>query len=245
MAGSQGVSASSATGGFEEGWYATDLGDHRPGDHTYDHYAHDSLPPLDPSRYTGAFDWLGGLTDGEGETGGGGAVPGQAAPLGAAAEALAAHGLALPGDFTAFQLSAHRFVLDEVSVTACWTSISEPLPSPVEPGAFLVRFLRDQQDCLFWYLYLRPSGDTFVVVSPVDYAYEYETQALPGDEPVDVEAHRAEIRWCAPSFEAFAHRYWLENRLWHVLNGTGGDDSIADPQLRAYAAHYIPSALTD
>jgi hypothetical protein len=53
-------------------------------------------------------------------------------------------------------------------VTGCWTDISQPLPSPVEPGAFLVRFLRDQQDCVIWYLYLRPSGETFVVHSHLD-----------------------------------------------------------------------------
>ncbi len=36
---------------------------------------------------------------------------------------------------------------------------------PAEPGAFLVRFLRDQQDCVIWYLCLRPPGERFVVRS--------------------------------------------------------------------------------
>ncbi|MDQ0945736.1 hypothetical protein [Streptomyces sp. V1I1] len=73
-----------------------------------------------------------------------------------------------------FQTSANLYLsLDKVSVTGCWTDISEPLPSPVEPGAFLIRFLRGQQDCVIWCLYLGPSGEeAFVVHSHVDYEYD-------------------------------------------------------------------------
>ena len=70
---------------------------------------------------------------------------------------LMASGLVLPQDFVTFQTRSKLYgVLDWVSVTGCWTDISAPLPSPVDPGAFLVRFLRDQKDCVIWYLYLRP-----------------------------------------------------------------------------------------
>jgi hypothetical protein len=54
----------------------------------------------------------------------------------------------LPGDFVAFQTrSKVRWALDEASVTGCWSDVSRPLASPIGPGAYLVRFLRDQQDC--------------------------------------------------------------------------------------------------
>ncbi|MFD9158205.1 hypothetical protein [Streptomyces goshikiensis] len=220
--------------GFEAAWCATDLGEHRPCRYTYEHYAYESLPPLDSARFTGDFAWLGGP---------GAASPERGAALEALDGALAAHGLALSADFIAFQAGerTHR-ALDEVSVTACWTSISQPLPCPGEPGAFLVRFLRDQQDCVLWYLCLRPSGETFVVWSPVDFAYEYERGGEGGEGGEGAASGaaelRAEIRWCAPSFEEFAYRFWAENRIWHAVHGSGPAE--LDRPLRDYLGHYGP-----
>lgn len=210
--------------GFGAAWCATDLGEYRACRYTYERYPYETLPPLDPSRFTGAFEELGGA----GET-----VPQQVAKVEALAGLLDAQGLRLPRDFTVFQTSArlHR-LLDEVSVTACWSDVSDPIPSPVEPGAFLVRFLRDQQDCVIWYLYLRPSGEAFVVHSHLDYEYE-------GDHLGDTEEQRTAMLWCAPPFEEFAHRFWIENRLWRAVHG-GGDPSDLDPLLRGYLAHYAP-----
>ncbi|MEV8097146.1 hypothetical protein [Kitasatospora sp. NPDC085879] len=216
---------------FEAAWCATDLGEYRACAGTYERYPYDSLPPLDPDRYTGAFEWLGEAGD---------PVPDEVAALDRLAADLAAHGLALPRDFVTFHTSAgFRNTLDEVSVTCCWTDISEPLPSPVEPGAFLVRFLRDQQDCVMWYLYLRPSGEAFVVHSWLDYAYEYaarEEGEGPSTDLDDIELQRSEILWCAASFEEFAHRFWTENRLWYTVSG--GDPAAVEPELRAYLRHY-------
>lgn len=227
-----------ASVGFDAAWCATDLGKYRACRYTYEEYPYASLPPLDPTRFTGAFQWLGDAGD---------LLPEQAERLGALAGELKARGLALPQDFVTFQTRRDLHgSLDEVSVTACWTDISEPLPSPVEPGAFLVRFLRDQQDCVIWYLYLRPSGEAFVVYSPVDYAYVYEARRDgegTGTDLGDVQQHRAAIRWCAPSFEEFAHRFWIENRLWHAVNADG--PSLLEPQLQDYLHHYARPGAAD
>ena len=70
---------------------------------------------------------------------------------------LHAVGVALPEDFVGFySWDGWADELDNASVTGCWTRLG-PLPafSPAEPGAFLVRFMADQQDCVTWYLYLR------------------------------------------------------------------------------------------
>ncbi|MCX5416142.1 hypothetical protein [Streptomyces sp. NBC_00059] len=218
---------------FAAAWCATDLGEYRACRYTYEHYPYESLPPLDPSQFTGAFQWLGGTR---------GSDPEQVAKLNGLAGDLAARNLSLPQDFVTFQTSANLHgSLDEVSVTSCWTDISQPLPSPVEPGSFLVRFLRDQQDCVIWYLYLRPSGEAFVVYSPLDFEYELDARRdgeETGNDLDDVEEQMAAILWCAPSFEEFAHRFWIENRLWHGING--GDLSQLEPQLRGYLQHYTP-----
>ncbi len=219
---------------FAAGWYATDLGDYRPCQYTYEGYDYDTLPALDAARLTGAFQWLGD----PGEV-----VPEQVAQLREVQEGLAAKGLALPEDFVRFHTSSNLLgSLDEVSVTACWSSLSAPLPSPVEPGAFLVRFFRDQQDCVLWYLYLRPTGEVFVVVSYLDYEYEYEVrdsgdEEQPHSDLGDAAVQRAAILRCAPSFEQFAYRFWLENRIWRALNGDEGDGPI-DSEMQAYLHHY-------
>jgi hypothetical protein len=218
--------------GFSAAWCATDLGEYRACRYTYERYPYESLPPLDSTQFTGTFQWLGGVGD---------LVPEQVTKLTGLAADLTASGLRLPQDFITFQTSSNLYgSLDEVSVTGCWTDVSEPLPSPVEPGAFLVRFLRDQQDCVIWYLYLR-LGEAFVVHSHLDYEYEYEARR-DGEQTQtdldDAQEQRAAIFWCAPSFEEFAHRFWVENRLWPAVHG--GDLSRLEPQLRDYLRHYAP-----
>jgi hypothetical protein len=153
-----------------------------------------------------------------------------------------ASGLVLPQDFVTFQTRSELYgLLDGVSVTGCWTDISGPLPSLVDPGAFLVRFLRDQQDCVIWYLYLRPLREAFVVHSHLDYEFEYEARRDGKQTETDLDdaqEQRAAICWCAPSFEEFAYRFWVENRLWRAIHG--GDLSGLEPGLRDYLRHYAP-----
>ncbi|MER5385862.1 hypothetical protein ABT040_37390 [Streptomyces sp. NPDC002688] len=217
--------------GFDSAWCATDLGEYRACRYTYEYYPYESLPPIDSTQFAGAFPWLGGT----GET-----LPEQGAKLDRLAKDLVAEGVTLPQDFVTFHTDSKlQYALDEVSVTSCWTDISEPLPSPVEPGSFLVRFLRDQQDCVIWYLYLRPSGEAFVVHSSLDYEHEYAARHDGEETQTDLddpEEQRAAILWCAPSFEEFAHRFWVENRLWHALHGN--DRSGLEPRLRDYLRHY-------
>jgi hypothetical protein len=37
------------------------------------------------------------------------------------------------------------------------------------------------------------------------------------DEAARLKHLRDETLWCAPSFEAFLYRFWLENHLWFAL----------------------------
>lgn len=127
---------------FDAAWCATDLGKYRACRYTYEYYSFESLPPLDSSQFMGSFRWLGDAGD---------PIPRQVLKLNSLARDLAARGLTLPQDFVTFQTTENLYgSLDEVSVTGCWTNLSDPLPSPVEPDAFLVRFFRDQQDCVIW-----------------------------------------------------------------------------------------------
>jgi hypothetical protein len=222
---------------FQATWCGTGLGAYRPCPHTYERYPYSSVPILDDARFTGVFDWI--------------HAPDTIDPVKVARvedlnRQLAAVGLALPQDFLTFHSrSALSGVLDAVSVTGCWSSLSEqPIPSPAEPGAFLVRFLNDQQDCATWYLYLRPSGDSFVVHAyglefPVD---DEETPAYrrPGAFPAYLDPGEyeefARIYWCAPSFEEFVYRFWIENRLCRALQSV--PEEPLPPELEDYVAYY-------
>lgn len=221
---------------FSAAWCATDLGEYRSCQGTYEYYPYESLPPLDSSLCVGAFQWLGRTGD---------LLPEKVAKLTGLATDLMARGLALPQDFVTFQARSRLCgVLDEVSMTGCWTDISAPLPSPVDPGAFLVRFLRDQQDCVFWYLYLRPLAEPFVACSHLDYEHEYKARRdrqRTETDLDDAQEQRAAIRWCAPSFEEFAYRFWVENRLWPAIHR--GDLSQLEPELRDYLRHYAPGKI--
>lgn len=214
---------------FPAAWCATDLGEYRPCSATYENYSYDSVPPLDPARFDGTFAWFGD--------------PGPESKEGAATadeldRVLADEGLRLPRDFVRFlSYEGLRQALDQVSVTACYLDVAKPVPSPVERGAYLVTFLRDQQDCAFWHLYLRPSGETFVVhtFEPLE---RFELfAARNGGEPsaADLEHMTQAIFWCAPTFEEFAFRFWIENRLWYVTNEQHREP---DPVERAYLDHY-------
>jgi hypothetical protein len=173
---------------FRAFWCGTDLGEYRPCASTYELYPDSSIPSLDDAVFTGSYSWFGdpGPTD-----------PVTVSKIADLHRHLSPVNLTLPPDCVTFHThTLFAQSLEAVSVTACWSDLAEqPLPSPVEPGAFLVRFLRDQQDCVTWYLYLRPASETFVVHSFAEHSYEDDAH----DEQID-----AEIYWCAPSLEQFA-----------------------------------------
>ncbi|MEU9305556.1 hypothetical protein [Streptomyces sp. NPDC048269] len=220
---------------FPTGWCATDLGSYRPCEFTYEVYPRVSLPSLDADGFDGRFGWLGGPGAPDGPRSGHGehlaAVEADLAPL----------GLRLPSDFRTFYGSGSLCrAFDEVSVTACWSDLSGPLQSPAEDGARLVRFLRDQQDCVIWYLYLRPSGEAFVVFSHLD--LELAGQELDEAQADGFRAAAADsLVRCASTFEEFAYRFVVENELWMHLNTTNPDITLAS-NLQEYLDHYAAAA---
>lgn len=136
-------------------------------------------------------------------------------------------GLPLPGPFV-------DFVLDP--------ELAPHLPAPTawyyELGARLIavpghdgperllRFLMDQQAVLIWYLLLEPKGNHRVVVARPEW-----TDA---DDPETFEdaATPVDLAECAPSFEAFVRRAWIENTLQDEADHGG----LRTPELIAYAA---------
>jgi hypothetical protein len=218
---------------FPTGWMSFDLGHYRPCDGTYCFYSYEELPPLDESIFRGEFQWL--LSP----------LPGLEDQLRAivdihkqvpedALEKKLAHllntagqmGLYLPESFLRFMGSSALH--DEIpSCTACYFDLPEKIiKSPVTDvsigDGYIIRFLNDQQDVLLWYLYLTPDGDHFVFVSNI-YIDEADLSEIPKERMI-----RALV-YCAPSFETFLYRYWLENTIWFALNES---NALTDEQKR-------------
>lgn len=216
-------------------WYASDLGAYRPCQYTYERYPIDSIPPLDGAAFTGDFAWFGDT---------GHVLPDRTAEMDRLVSDLEAAGLCLPPDFVALQTRTHLYLsLDEASGTGCWTSLSAPLPSPLETDARMIRFFRDQQDCVMWYLYLRPGGESFVVHSYRDVEYEAEVRESGDLEEIeDLPDYDNdpdyEIFWCAPTVEIFSYRVWTESRIQRALSEGHSFDDL-DPGQRSYLTHYL------
>lgn len=208
---------------FPWGWWSFDLGEYRRCDGTYALYRYESLPPLGAGLLRGDFAWLTPVR--------GRQKAGKPAPLFARAAAL---GLVLPPAFERF-MGAAELKAAVPSCTACeWDLGDAPQPCRVTPGAYTIRFLRDQQDCLFWYLYVRPDGTAPVLCSPI-----------PFDEPglgVSREVVLANSWLVAPDFEAFVYRFWIENELWELLDEDAPELTAAQ---RAYVEHYAAAQAAE
>jgi len=205
---------------FAKAWWSFDLGKYRPCESTYQRYDYDSIPPLDEKRFDGTFSFLAkGKKNAAAEK-----------RVAQVAKALREVGLELPEACTRF-MSDPGLQGQINSCTACEFDLGEaPIPSKVVKGAYTVRFLRDQQDCLLWYLFLAPDGSARVIVSPI-----------PFDDPdVDEEADVviANTWECAPHFEHFIYRFWIENEIWDALNSK---NPKLDAAQQRYVDHYRPN----
>jgi hypothetical protein len=218
---------------FEPGWWSFDLGRYRPCDGTYCLFPYESLPPIPAPDET--LSWLaplGAPIDRQMEVHRNPpAARGKLEPIVTAAAEL---GLTLPDAFV--RLMAAPDLQDRIpSCTACTFELGDRIiPCPGSAGGYIVRFLRDQQDCVMWYLYLTPAGEHCVLAFPGD--LESFVDAAAAGQAVDLAAVIRHIWVCAPSFAAFIYRFWLENTIWFKL---GGDEKAPlTAAERRYLEHY-------
>lgn len=203
---------------FEPGWWSFGLEGCRPCEQTYCLFPYSSLPPLPSERFQGDFNWLEPLNDLVE------AVMRQYRRV-AARERVEAHlpslvssanslGIALPDPF--IHLMDSPELQDRIpSCTACFFDLPEQiLPLPKAKG-FIVHFLIDQQGLLTWSLYINERGQHCVIASQVLLDFLPLDSAL---KPEDLPDIIAGTRYCAPTFEAFLYRFWMENTLWFALS---------------------------
>lgn len=225
---------------FKTGWFYLDIPGYRPGEHMYNLFSYEDLPPIDGTQLDGTFRWL---------------VPEwkKSAPAHhpvAEPEPLPRHfmdcffaarglGLVLPETFIEFMTSD---VLECALIenNCCYFALPEKIvPCPGQNEGYVIRFMCDQQDCLIWYLYLNPTTqEECVLVSSYyldpEYDDEEDFEATYSEEDPD-----NEIFICAPSFEAFLYRIRLEDVLNEKLARADPPDlSIFTEEERRYLEHY-------
>jgi hypothetical protein len=221
---------------FPYGWFSFGLGRYRPCNSTYCHYPYAALPPIDEAQLDGTFGWLGPLDEqldarmeiyrpAVGER-----IRLQTNLQNIVDEAREL-GLVMPPAF--LRLMASTELQDRIpSCTACYFDLLDHIvPYPVDTDGYIIRFLNDQQSVLTWYLFAVPRSEPCVVVS---YGWLDDTAETSG---LDDEGRQTVLRntfICAPTFEAFIYRFWLENTIWFNLH----DANTLTPEQVRYLAHY-------
>jgi hypothetical protein len=204
----EGIMINSKKNSFPQGWYTAGHGKLWDCDRTYCFIPYETLPPLDMKLFQGKFQWLFALENNLQEEG---ILPEDpnilAANLNHITSLTEQNSLKLPDSFMTFLVSPH--LQNRVpSCTACYLDLSDRIiKSPVEDeDGFLIRFLNDQQTVLAWYLYLNRRGEHCILVASPEFLEEADGETLPRD-----------IFYCAPTFESFIYRFWIENSIWFAL----------------------------
>jgi hypothetical protein len=124
-------------------------------------------------------------------------------------EETAPLGVTVPPSFQRF-MTDPRLHARVPTCTACYLDLPERLVEPPGGEGLLVRFLNDQQCCFLWYLRLFAGGKHDVVCARPEFIEDPEGESL--DDAVVLH----DLTVCAPSFEDFIHRFWIENTLWYA-----------------------------
>lgn len=197
---------------FPSGWYTAGHGALWDCDRTYCFVSYEALPPLDMRLFEGKFQWL---FDSEDTLQKASITPDDPDKLLANLNHLTIlageHGLELPDPFRIF-LASPDLQRRVPSCTSCYLDLSDRImKSPDEDGGFLIRFLNDSQTVLVWYLHLNRRGEHCILVASREFLEEADGPTLD-----DIIVPR-EFFYCAPTFEAFMFRFWIENRIWFGL----------------------------
>jgi hypothetical protein len=216
---------------FPAGWWSFDLPGARGCDGTYCLSSYAALPPLE-AALQGDFRWLGALEENLEDAMSVHRRPEAQTRVEANLDRLLVHagqlGLKLPAPFVRF-MGSPALQQRVPSCTACYFDLPERIvQSPAGDGGYLIRFLNDQQDVLFWFLYLNPKGEHCVVASWI----KFDDEPLPAEV---VAVAKRDTFFCGPSFEEFLYRFWLENEIWFAADS--GPDQMTDEQRR-YVEHY-------
>lgn len=210
-------------------WYGVGIENYRDCSATYQQFGYDTIPPLNEADLRGTFSWLYETpeipkstcgSDGEAE------LLEQLKDVQRQSESL---GITLPPEFLSF-IGDPNLLRRVGSMTGSYWRLPDFIARCPDAPGFLIMFRSEGQDCLLWYLYLGDdSADHCVVVSRDYFGINGEPPPEFPDEP-----HR--VFFCAPSFEAFVYREWIEHgAAWNIFSA-----NPLTPRQQEYVDFYRP-----
>lgn len=216
---------------------------------TYGTIPFDTLPPVEDTQDE-TLAWLASAPEREeGMVLGEQSVEAVEALLAAHTRAAEGLGLRLPASFIRL-LTSPALQTRIPSVTACYFDLGTAL-RPVPGGdesARMLRFLNDQQSCVFWYLVLLADGSHAVATASPEWGDEDEEEPAEPPATLDEAYEPVGFEICAGSFAEFVKRFWVENTLWFFLSE--GEDvppgelsRYAEAAQRAVAEGRVPAPM--
>ncbi|GAB4346326.1 MAG: hypothetical protein OHK0038_26510 [Flammeovirgaceae bacterium] len=190
---------------FEKVWYGVDLPELREANATYGGAILDFLPTIKPEFLDGSFWYLSNESSLLKENN---KLKRRLKDL----ESQLPKNLKLPDSMLKF-LSAPNAQECIHSCTACYFDMPDMVSrfNWLGENGYLFHFYRDQQDCLFWYYYVRENGESCILVSAIPF-YKEGIDAQLNDDII-----QNEVFFTATTFDEFIFRTWLENELWYNL----------------------------
>ena len=190
---------------FPKGW--TGMGFGKPWDAfgTYGLIPFNLLPVVDAHKFRGEFQWLpetyqtrwDSFSMNEDRGINLKAIYNQAEKL----------GIKLPYDFTEF-METPGIHSNLISVTDCRFELGANIvKTPGKNPQYFIRFMEDGQSVMHWYLHIDNNGKSYVACCNYDLESEF-----PKSTSFEKKLERVVI--CAPSFEEFLYRFWIETRIW-------------------------------
>ncbi|MEZ4883237.1 MAG: hypothetical protein R3E32_00780 [Chitinophagales bacterium] len=118
-------------------------------------------------------------------------------------------GLTLPKAFLYF-MSNPSLINRMRSNTDCYFELGDFIEEiPNTEGLHFLHFLSDSQYCLLWFLCLDKHGNHCIVASGNEYCSQAESREI---YPYETSYY------CAPTFNEFIYRFWLENEIWYKIS---------------------------
>lgn len=213
---------------FSTGWASIELQGYRehPEPATYSLFDYKSLPPVPTELFNGDFDWLSAPRRQPAES----SQADYDSELDLISSLASEIGFELPESFVTFMGS--RELQSRIrSCTDCHFKLLDCIVEyPSGTNNYLIPFLFDSQGMLYWYLYVTQDSKHCVVVSDELLGLRSEN-----DQNEDSYEEEGMLFFCAPTFEEFLYRFWIENEIWFALSY---EKTKLTKEQQAYVDHY-------
>lgn len=88
-----------------------------------------------------------------------------------------------------------------------------PIKTVGKYEGFIIQFIANYLEYSNWYLYLDKTGSHFILTSKYHKIRDYKGQESTLYDETSVDLEKDDFWFCAPSFNEFIYRFWLESNI--------------------------------